>query len=60
MGQVANRIAPSAYPLLLEWDGPTAYGDASAYADRTVAAFGAKAAQITAADPKSMDGAGAD
>jgi len=34
-----RRVAPAAYPLPTEWDGPMEYGDASAYADRTTAAF---------------------
>ncbi|MGH3736262.1 MAG: alpha/beta hydrolase [Micromonosporaceae bacterium] len=35
---VVNRVL-GAGPLPRTWDGPMAYGDASAYADRTVAAF---------------------
>ena len=34
-----QRVAPSAAPLPQEWAGPMEYGDASAYANRTVAAF---------------------
>ncbi|MGH3729149.1 MAG: alpha/beta hydrolase [Micromonosporaceae bacterium] len=40
LDEVVRRVAPSAYPLPRTWDGPMEYGDASAYADRTVAAFG--------------------
>jgi uncharacterized protein len=36
---IVARVAPSAYPLPREWSGPMSAGDASAYADRTVAAF---------------------
>ncbi|MGH3715150.1 MAG: alpha/beta hydrolase [Micromonosporaceae bacterium] len=36
---VVARVVPGAGPLPRTWDGPMAYGDASAYADRTVAAF---------------------
>ncbi|HLY35311.1 MAG TPA: alpha/beta hydrolase, partial [Candidatus Limnocylindria bacterium] len=39
LDEVVRRVAPAAYPLPREWDGPMEYGDASAYADRTVAAF---------------------
>jgi alpha/beta superfamily hydrolase len=39
LDEIVRRVAPSAYPLPGEWDGPMEYGDASAYADRTVAAF---------------------
>ncbi len=39
LDEVVRRIAPSAYPLPHRWDGPMSYGNASAYADRTVAAF---------------------
>ncbi|HWH01795.1 MAG TPA: alpha/beta hydrolase [Pilimelia sp.] len=41
LDEVVRRVAPGAYPLPREWSGPMAYGDASAYADRTVAAFAA-------------------
>jgi len=36
---VAERVAPGTAPLPRTWDGPVAYGDSSAYADRTVAAL---------------------
>jgi len=36
---IVQRVAPAAYPLPREWSGPMSAGDASAYADRTVAAF---------------------
>src|SRR2546430_6999110 len=39
LDEVVKRVAPEAYPLPTHWDGPMEYGDASAYADRTVAAF---------------------
>ena len=39
LDEVVRRINPGAYPLPRRWDGPMEYGDASAYADRTVAAF---------------------
>jgi alpha/beta superfamily hydrolase len=39
LDEIVRRVAPSAYPLPRTWDGPMEYGDASAYADRTVAAF---------------------
>jgi uncharacterized protein len=39
LDEIAERVAPGSAPLPQEWDGPMAYGDASAYADRTVAAF---------------------
>jgi uncharacterized protein len=39
LDEIVRRVAPAAYPLPKEWDGPMEYGDASAYADRTVAAF---------------------
>jgi hypothetical protein len=39
LDEIVRRVAPAAYPLPTEWDGPMAYGDASAYADRTTAAF---------------------
>jgi alpha/beta superfamily hydrolase len=39
LDEIVRRINPSAHPLPREWDGPMEYGDASAYADRTVAAF---------------------
>jgi uncharacterized protein len=39
LDEIVRRVAPAAYPLPREWDGPMESGDASAYADRTVAAF---------------------
>lgn len=36
---IVSRVVPGAYPLPRDWDGPMEYGDASAYADRTLAAF---------------------
>jgi uncharacterized protein len=37
---IVQRVAPETpVPLPRDWDGPMEYGDASAYADRTVAAF---------------------
>jgi uncharacterized protein len=40
LDEVVRRVAPSVpVPLPRTWDGPMEIGDASAYADRTVAAF---------------------
>ena len=39
LDEVVLRVAPAAHPLPREWSGPMEYGDASAYADRTTAAF---------------------
>ena len=39
LDEIVRRVAPAAFPLPREWDGPMETGDASAYADRTVAAF---------------------
>jgi alpha/beta superfamily hydrolase len=39
LDEVVRRVAPAAYPLPRTWDGPMDSGDASAYADRTTAAF---------------------
>ncbi|GGJ83574.1 hypothetical protein GCM10010123_11540 [Pilimelia anulata] len=36
---IVARVTPGRGPLPATWDGPMTYGDASAYADRTVAAF---------------------
>lgn len=36
---IVARVAPGRGPLPATWSGPMRYGDASAYADRTVAAF---------------------
>jgi alpha/beta superfamily hydrolase len=38
LDEIVRRVAPDAYPLPTEWDGPLSEGDASAYADQTVAA----------------------
>ncbi len=42
LDEIVKRVAPAAYPLPREWSGPMESGDASAYADRTVAAFADK------------------
>jgi len=39
LDEIVKRVAPDAYPLPREWAGEMTYGDASAYADRTLAAF---------------------
>jgi alpha/beta superfamily hydrolase len=39
LDEIVRRVNPAAYPLPRTWDGPMEYGDASAYADRTAAAF---------------------
>lgn len=39
LDRIVGRITPSAAPLPRTWSGPMEYADASAYADRTVAAF---------------------
>ncbi|MQA26197.1 MAG: alpha/beta hydrolase [Micromonosporaceae bacterium] len=39
LDEVVKRVAPAAFPLPRTWDGPMEHGDASPYADRTVAAF---------------------
>jgi alpha/beta superfamily hydrolase len=39
LDEIVKRVAPDAYPLPRTWDGEMTYGDASAYANRTVAAF---------------------
>ena len=39
LDQVVRRVSPKKYPLPREWDGPSETGDASAYADRTLAVF---------------------
>jgi alpha/beta superfamily hydrolase len=39
LDEIVRRIVPDAAPLPRDWTGPMEYGDASAYADRTVAAF---------------------
>jgi hypothetical protein len=38
LDEIVRRVVPDAYPLPTEWDGPLSEGDASAYADQTVAA----------------------
>jgi hypothetical protein len=41
LDEIVARVAPTVpLPLPRTWDGPMDSGDASAYADRTVAAFG--------------------
>ena len=40
LDRIVGRILPGAGPLPREWDGPMERGDTSAYADKTVAAFG--------------------
>lgn len=41
LDEIVRRVAPGVpTPLPASWDGPMETGDASAYADRTVAAFG--------------------
>jgi alpha/beta superfamily hydrolase len=44
---IVERVNPAAHPLPSTWDGPVDSGDASAYADRTVAAF----ADVPRAEP---------
>lgn len=39
LDEIVKRVAPEAYPLPREWDGPMEYGDASAYANQTTAVF---------------------
>lgn len=39
LDEVVRHVAPACYPLPRSWSGPVEYGDPSAYADRTVAAF---------------------
>ncbi|GIG60868.1 hypothetical protein Lfu02_52400 [Longispora fulva] len=39
LDEIVRRVAPDRYPLPREWAGEMGQGDASAYADRTVAAF---------------------
>jgi alpha/beta superfamily hydrolase len=39
LDEIVRRVAPNAYPLPARWGGPMEEGDASAYADRTTAAF---------------------
>ena len=43
LDEIVRRVAPGIpVPLPKDWTGPMEYGDASAYADRTVAAFADK------------------
>ena len=49
LDEIVARVAPAAYPLPRDWAGPMEFGDASAYADRTVAAF----ADVPVAGPRS-------
>jgi alpha/beta superfamily hydrolase len=39
LNEIVKRVNPAAYPLPIDWHGPMEIGDASAYADRTVAAY---------------------
>jgi alpha/beta superfamily hydrolase len=39
LDEIVRRVAPAAYPLPRTWAGMMESGDASAYADRTVAAY---------------------
>jgi len=39
LDEIVRRVAPSSHPLPREWAGDMQWGDATAYADRTVAAF---------------------
>jgi pimeloyl-ACP methyl ester carboxylesterase len=39
LDEIVKRVNPSAYPLPRQWTGAMEYGDATAYANRTVAAF---------------------
>ncbi len=39
LDEITRYVVPGAYPLPRTWDGEMTYGDASAYADRTTAAF---------------------
>ena len=49
LDEVVRRVNPAVpVPLPSSWDGPMTYGDASAYADRTVAAFGEPPAGLRA------------
>ncbi|MFY1636613.1 alpha/beta hydrolase [Solwaraspora sp. WMMB335] len=52
LDEVVRRVAPQVpVPLPTTWDGPMEYGDAGAYADRTVAAF----ADVPVAGPPQRD-----
>jgi uncharacterized protein len=39
LDEIVKRVAPASFPLPRSWEGPMTKGDATAYADRTVAAF---------------------
>jgi len=39
LDEIVKKLAPAAHPLPREWEGPMEVGDASAYSDRTLAAF---------------------
>ncbi len=39
LDEIVRRVAPDSYPLPRAWSGPMEFGDASAYANRTLAAF---------------------
>ncbi|SDY66336.1 hypothetical protein SAMN05444365_10336 [Micromonospora pattaloongensis] len=55
LDEIVRRVAPGVtVPLPSEWDGPMEYGDASAYADRTVAAF----ADVPVTGPEQRDATG--
>lgn len=57
LDEIVRRVVPDVpVPLPGEWDGPMEYGDASGYADRTVAAF----ADVPVAGPPQRDGGSAD
>ncbi len=49
LDEIVKVVAPQAYPVPREWDGPMNYGDASAYANRTTAVF----ANVPMAQPPS-------
>ena len=58
LDEIVKRVAPGAYPLPREWAGPMDQGDASGYADQTVAAYAAKIG--LPGDPADGDGDPAD
>ena len=39
LNEIVRHVAPDSYPVPTDWAGPMTYGDATAYADRTTAAF---------------------
>jgi alpha/beta superfamily hydrolase len=51
LDEIVKRVAPAAFPLPREWDGPMEFGDSSAYADRTTAVF----ADVPMAEPSKND-----